>query len=1107
MCALAVLSLLAPAPPALAAALFTPVPGTPVTTYSGSQVVRLSADGSRLFGLNPRSGGILNEFEVAPSGVLFPLASITDDVVSCGGYALAPSGARAYGSGAVVGVLAVAASGVMTRVQATAARSWCPGHGVEYVASPAGDVVYVNESVPGAPNRVTAWQVGADGLLGAASTFATGDVGASTSTFQPSPARRLGYAAGRLFAVNAASVSAFDVQIDGALLPAPGSPYAVPGGASPSLAVAPDAGAFFAATPDAIARYAATGGGFAPARSIPTTSAVAGLELDPSGRFLIAAFPAEGLLRAYDAATLLELAGSPQTFQGPTSVAFAASGTRLFVGSLAATGVFDFAPVPPDTTPPTVTFRPVPAFVNALPLSVSAIASDPDDHVVSAELLVDGALVAAPPVAEGGAIVAGVVFAGEGPHTITLSATDEHGNTGSASATVVYDATPPSLSVAAAPPLTTAGTYAFAGTASDANGVADLTVTAGGTVLHPALVDGAFSGEVPLDEGANAILFTATDAAGSRTSVQVLVQRDTRSPDLAVTSPADGSATGAASFAVAFTVSDDSAVTTTVTAAGVVQTFPGVGVFTATVIAPGEGLVPVLVSSQDAAGNPPAVRALAVLVDLSAPLLDVQVAGGGPLADEARFGPFPGDVLFYTLRVDDLDATAITLPDGGSASLPRGGGVLTNPVALAPGPNVLAFQATDEVGRTGTLSRAVVYDPTPPIGAIVAPSAGDAVRGVIELSVRASDAWTGVARVLLAVDGAPALEAVASADGETWTAELDTATLEDGPHALAATFVDGVGNSATDALSFVVDNAPPTVAPVPLPPYVAGTVTLEATAQDATSGVVRIALSVGGVEVKVCEGDGLGTCSTPFDTTSLLAGPFTVSATARDAAGNGAAAAQTTSIVDNTRPSKFLVSPVDGDVVRKELTVTTHVVDASFDQVECFVDGTSLGVSHDPDFTTTVSLAGRSDGALVVSCTALDLAGNVGTQAATVQVKRWREALQPSLLSLGSQGCGSSVIMLVAGPDVAMLLPAQALGLKLLVPGGAPVPVTRSVGWHGLLDGDGLLPVALEFDRCALTAAIRAGIASGLVDPKAPVPAKLFAGSREIGGDRIRVVR
>jgi len=99
--------------------------------------------------------------------------------------------------------------------------------------------------------------------------------------------------------------------------------------------------------------------------------------------------------------------------------------------------------------------------------------------------------------------------------------------------------------------------------------------------------------------------------------------------------------------------------------------------------------------------------------------------------------------------------------------------------------------------------------------------------------------------------------------------------------------------------------------------------------------------------------------------------------------------------------------------------------------------------------------------------------------------------------------------MLVAGPDVALLLPAQALGLRLVVPGGTPVPVTRAVGADFLssLDRDRVFLVALEFDRNALTSALRAGIASGLIDPAAPVHVRLFAGAHEIGGDRIRVVR
>jgi hypothetical protein len=179
-----------------------------------------------------------------------------------------------------------------------------------------------------------------------------------------------------------------------------------------------------------------------------------------------------------------------------------------------------------------------------------------------------------------------------------------------------------------------------------------------------------------------------------------------------------------------------------------------------------------------------------------------------------------------------------------------------------------------------------------------------------------------------------------------------------------------------------------------------------------------------------------------------------------------------------------------------------NVVDADFAQVACSVEGSSIGTSTDPKFQADVDLHGFPDGPITTSCTAMDLAGNSTTQAATVTLRRWTETLRPRVLRLAATS--GRVTMLVEGPDLGLLLPIEAHALALLVPGGGQVPADAT-GSGDSDDGSGR-QLTLKFDRGLLAAALRSGIAAGAIDPTRPVTIQLVSGTRPIGSDQIRLM-
>lgn len=129
----------------------------------------------------------------------------------------------------------------------------------------------------------------------------------------------------------------------------------------------------------------------------------------------------------------------------------------------------------------------------------------------------------------GGSFSTTVTLPRTGPNTITVSATDEVGNTASVTRTVTFTPAPPSVS-ASAPATVSTASATISGSASSQYG--DLTVSAGGQSFSLG-TGGSFSATVPLSPGPNSFTVTARDKYGeASTSVSI-----TYTPSLPPESP------------------------------------------------------------------------------------------------------------------------------------------------------------------------------------------------------------------------------------------------------------------------------------------------------------------------------------------------------------------------------------------------------------------------------------------------------------------------------------------------------------------------------------------------------------------------------------------
>src|SRR5438552_3742989 len=182
----------------------------------------------------------------------------------------------------------------------------------------------------------------------------------------------------------------------------------------------------------------------------------------------------------------------------------------------------------------------------------------------------------------------------------------------------------------------------------------------------------------------------------------------------------------------------------------------------------------------------------------------------------------------------------------------------------------------------------VANDTTPPMVSMTAPAAGSTVAGTVTVSASATDN-VGVVGVQFKLDGANlGTEVTAAPYAVSW----NTTVAPNGSHSLTAVARDASGKTATAAAISVTvfnDTTPPSVS-MTAPSAgatVSGTITVSVNATDN--------VGVAGVQFKL-DGANLGTevtaapYTTSWNTTLAAIGVHTLTAVARDAAGNTATA-------------------------------------------------------------------------------------------------------------------------------------------------------------------------------------------------------------------------
>jgi hypothetical protein len=244
---------------------------------------------------------------------------------------------------------------------------------------------------------------------------------------------------------------------------------------------------------------------------------------------------------------------------------------------------------------------------------------------------------------------------------------------------------------------------------------------------------------------------------------------------------------------------------------------------------------------------------------------------------------------------------------------------------------------------TATGGGTYTVDTAPPTVSVTAPANNSTVAlgTTPTLSATATDASSAVTKVEFYVDGALFNTDTTSPYSATWTTGVTA-----GAHTIQAKAYDTFNNVATSSLVnvTVADQTAPTVA-LTAPAtgsFVSGaTVAVTANSSD-NVGVVGVQFKLDGVNLGT--EDTTSPYSTTWNTSGATNAAHTLTAVARDAAGNTTTSTSVSTTVDNAAPTVSITSPTNFATVFGTVAVNATATDntggSGISKVEFYVDGT-----------------------------------------------------------------------------------------------------------------------------------------------------------------------
>ena len=671
----------------------------------------------------------------------------------------------------------------------------------------------------------------------------------------------------------------------------------------------------------------------------------------------------------------------------------------------------------PGTTTVTIDSTPPAAPVIATPTSGSATANpqpsvggtgEPGDTVTVAEGT--ATLCTATVDGNGDWSCAPAAKLTDGPHTLTVTQTDEVGNTSApATAAFTVDTAAPAAPVLSAPTdgsATRNQRPTIAGTGEPGD---TLTVAEGSATVCTATVaaDATWTctPASALPEGDHTVVATQTNAAGlTSTPATATFTVDVTAPAAPVVqTPAAGGATNDSRARIGGTAEPGSSLVVDEGTTPLCQTTAdATGAWSCTPDAAlADGDHTVTAQASDRAGNASTPSApVTFTVDTAkpaAPTIATPKNGGltnDPTPSIGGAGE-PKDTVVASANGIQL-CTATVQGDGSWSCTPT--------AALPQGPNTVTAVQTDPAGNTSDpASTTFTLDTTKP----AAPAIGAPTTGQQTNHSAPSIAGTGMpgSAVTVSDGGAPVCRAVVATDG-SWTCTPATG-LSDGAHTLTAAQTDPAGNTSDPSapVTFTVDTAKPSAPAIATPRD--GSLIDDARPPISGTGEPGDALAVTAGSSPVCQTtvgkDGSWACA---PASSLPDGANTLTVQQTDPAGNTSDPAAATFTIDTTAPkAPVITAPADGSLTGHATPVLAGTGEPKAGVT--VTDGGTLVCQATVDATGAWSCTPASalpDGPHTLMAVQTDPAGNASVPAtATFTI----DTVKPAVPTITAPGNGS----------------------------------------------------------------------------------------------------
>ncbi|TAK58376.1 MAG: DUF11 domain-containing protein, partial [Bacteroidetes bacterium] len=559
----------------------------------------------------------------------------------------------------------------------------------------------------------------------------------------------------------------------------------------------------------------------------------------------------------------------------------------------------------------------------------------------------------------------------DGPHSVTGTVSDALGNTATDTNNFNVDSTPPPIDVVtpAVGSTTNDNTPSITGT-TDPN--TTVYVLMDGVPIDTVVSDGSGNWSTvqptPLSDGPHTVTGIAVDSVGNTATDANPFIVDTVPPTIFVDTPPENSTTN--DNTPSYTGRTEPLLTVIVSVDGTpIDTVVADenGDWSTTQPTPlSNGSHSVTGTVTDPAGNT-ATDTNPFTVNTSAPSVDVVTpTNGSTISDNTpTISGTTNPNLTVIVSIDGVPLDTVVANGLGNWSAQ----VVT---PLTDGLHTASALATDTLGQTATDANVFTIITSLPTVDVASPAEGSITNDNTPLYTGTTDPYL---TVIISVDGTPIDTVVADVNGN-WTT-LQPTPLSNGSHAVTATAIDGLGQTATDTNNFTVNTSVPNVdvvTPANNSVITDNTPTINGT----TDPNLTVIISVDGTPIDTVVADNLGRWTT-VQLTPLADGQHTAQAKAIDDLGQFAIDANVFT-VDTTPPAITITTPADGSTITDN-TPPIYGVTEPYLPVIVKIDGVPIDTvtSDGAGNWTTNAPSPLPDGSHTVTADTRDDAGNTAT--------------------------------------------------------------------------------------------------------------------------------